>query len=227
MVHVNAFRAPHEQTDDGVHLSIPVAPAAIPIHADINLDVEVGPYFDAVQGEDDYDSDDESNCPWEPEPLPEPLAQTGTIPETLQMTEQQLAGIRQYWCKGYLPRPSKLLLVPNPSLPPSPEQNTTEETTMEASGNPPPAGEMKESQLMLLNNAALRDLLKQKNQSTNGNKQVLIQRLLSGESRRAVLRTRNNNTEEEDIVEQLSSFRVFLLVQSGGSWYLLQKLLPK
>jgi hypothetical protein len=47
-----------------VHLSIPVDPEAIPICTDFNLnydngadsDGDVGPFFDAVEGEDDYDS---------------------------------------------------------------------------------------------------------------------------------------------------------------------------
>ena len=34
---VNAFKAPYERTDDGVHLSIPVAPAAILTRTDFNL----------------------------------------------------------------------------------------------------------------------------------------------------------------------------------------------
>jgi hypothetical protein len=64
---VNAFKAPYERTDDGVHLSIPVAPATIPIHTDFNLvyddgadsDGEVGPFFDAVECKDEFDSDDD------------------------------------------------------------------------------------------------------------------------------------------------------------------------
>ncbi len=53
---VNAFKAPYEQTDEGVHVSIPVAPVVIPIRTDFNLnyddgadsDGDVGPFFDAV-----------------------------------------------------------------------------------------------------------------------------------------------------------------------------------
>jgi hypothetical protein len=53
---VYAFKAPYEQTDEGVHLSIPVAPVAIPFHTDFNLNYDngadsngdVGPFFDAA-----------------------------------------------------------------------------------------------------------------------------------------------------------------------------------
>ena len=88
---VNAFKAPYEQTDERVHLSIPVAPTVIPICTDFNLNYEdgaesdgdVGSFFDAVEGEDEYNSDNDAELVWsEPEQVPEPLAQTGTTQET-------------------------------------------------------------------------------------------------------------------------------------------------
>ncbi len=189
------------------------APAMIPTHTIFNLiyddgadlDGEVRPFFDALEGKDEFDSDDDIKLEhWEPEPLPEPPeppAQTGTIQEiTMQMTEQQpmllsnselraelrKQNISASWNKTILVHRllTAMTLSPSQLLPDLLLlQNTNEAPPMEATGNPPPAGEMTEQQLTLLNNAALRDLLNQWNQSTNGNKQVLIQRLLSGESR--------------------------------------------
>jgi hypothetical protein len=39
---VKAFRASYRQTEDGVHLSIPVAPAPLPLHLDFNYDYDDG-----------------------------------------------------------------------------------------------------------------------------------------------------------------------------------------
>ena len=99
-LNVNAFKALYEQTDEGVHLSIPAAPAAKPIHTDFNFncddgadsDEDVGPFFDAVEGEDVNDSDDDAELVWsEPEQVPEPPALTGTTQETtLLVTERHL-----------------------------------------------------------------------------------------------------------------------------------------
>jgi hypothetical protein len=176
-----------------VNLSIPDAPATILIHTELDLvyddgadlDGEVGPFFDAIEGEDEFDSDDDMELEhWELEPLPEPpesLAQTGTIQETtMHMTEQQLMLLSNSELKAELRKRNlsasrnktvlvqRLLItttpITEPSVagpPPPPEQNTTEAPPMEATGNPPPTGEMTEQQLTLLNNAALRDLLKQ------------------------------------------------------------------
>jgi hypothetical protein len=64
-----------------VHLSIPVAPAAILTRTDFNLfyddgadlDGEVGPFSDAVESKDEFDSDDDIELEhWEHKPLPEP-----------------------------------------------------------------------------------------------------------------------------------------------------------
>ena len=99
-LNVNAFKALYEQTDEGVHVSIPVAPVVIPIRTDFNLnyddgadsDEDVGPFFDAVEGEDVNDSDDDAELVWsEPEQVPEPPALTGTTQETtLLVTERHL-----------------------------------------------------------------------------------------------------------------------------------------
>jgi hypothetical protein len=67
---VNAFRAAYQQTEGGVHLSIPVAPAALPQRVDVNYDNydgadsdgEVGPFYDAVADEEGLDSD--NDCSW-------------------------------------------------------------------------------------------------------------------------------------------------------------------
>jgi len=67
---VNAFRAAYQRTQDGIHLSIPVAPAALPQRFDFNYDNydgadsdgEVGPFYDAVADEEGLDSDDD--CSW-------------------------------------------------------------------------------------------------------------------------------------------------------------------
>jgi len=99
---VNAFKAPYEQTDEGVHLSIPVAPAAIPARTGFNLDYgdgadsdgEIGPFYDAIEDEDSINSDDdvelEDNCEEDPEATVtnelQPPAQTMVIIPT----EQQL-----------------------------------------------------------------------------------------------------------------------------------------
>jgi hypothetical protein len=58
------FRAPYQQTEDGVNLSIPDTPAALAVRIYINIDNydgadsdgEIGPFFDAVVDEVDLDS---------------------------------------------------------------------------------------------------------------------------------------------------------------------------
>ncbi len=104
---VNAFKALYDKTDDGVHLSIPVAPAPIVRHTfNVNYDNgedsdgKIGPFYDAVVGEDLLDSDDDNDWddpmpsePSNPEPSnannnPSFLAEADEPP--LEMTEQQL-----------------------------------------------------------------------------------------------------------------------------------------
>jgi hypothetical protein len=161
---MNAFKAPYELTNDGVHLSIPVAPAAIPIRTDFNLmyddgadsDGEVGPFFDAVEGEDEFDSDDDIEIEhWDPEPL---APNNNILETTVQTTEQQLMLLSNSELKAELRNRNlstsgnktvlvqRLLTAATPITeptfamhPPPPEQNTTETPPTEATGNPPPA----------------------------------------------------------------------------------------
>jgi hypothetical protein len=89
---VNAFKAPYDTTDDGVHLSIPVAPAPIVRHA-FNLiyengedsDGEIGPYYDAVVGEDMM------------------LLSNAALREELKKETKALMATNQSWCKDFLP----------------------------------------------------------------------------------------------------------------------------
>jgi len=124
-------------------------------------DGDVRPFFDAVEGEDDYDFDNDAELVWlEPEQLPEPLAQTGTTQETTsQMTEQHLmllsnselkeesrrqnlsaSGNKKVLVQRLLTLIKPIVAGARPSLPPSTEQNVNEAQTIGKSGNPPPAG---------------------------------------------------------------------------------------
>jgi hypothetical protein len=74
---VNASRAQYQQTEDAVHLSIPVAPAPLPMRVNFNYDYdgtdsdgEIGPCFNAVEGESEVGSDDDIG--WDDLPGNEP-----------------------------------------------------------------------------------------------------------------------------------------------------------
>ena len=66
-IHVDAFQAPYQQTEDNVHLSIPVTPATLQMCVDTNFDNyddtdadgEIGPFFDSVADEVELDSNDD------------------------------------------------------------------------------------------------------------------------------------------------------------------------
>jgi hypothetical protein len=65
---VSAAKAAYEQTDEGVCISIPVPPVPIQRN-EYNFDYEnsmdsdgkVGPFYDAVEGDKEVDSDDDCN----------------------------------------------------------------------------------------------------------------------------------------------------------------------
>ena len=226
---MNAFKAPYEQTNTGVILIIPVAAAMIArtgLNLDYENDGEVGPFFDAVEEELGYNSDDDVELEMNDEAentWPEPPAQATATTVYMPVTEEQLMLLSNSELKAELRKRNlsasgnkttlvhRLLTatVMEPLPPPPPmEQNTTETETppVKANNHPPATGPMTAQLLALLSNAALRDIIKQQNQSTNGHKQVLIERLLSGEPRQPVTRNRNNNTEEDDMEGQLSGF---------------------
>jgi hypothetical protein len=105
---VNAFKAPCYKTDASVHLSVSITPVSI-VHHTFNVnyenvedfDGEIEPFYDAVEGEDLLDSDDDND--WD-DPIPsdprnaEPSDANNNptnIPAEadeppLEMTEQQL-----------------------------------------------------------------------------------------------------------------------------------------
>ena len=74
---VNASRVQCQWTEDAVHLSIPVAPAPIPTQVNFNYDYdgtdsdgEIEPFFNAVEDENELDSDDDIG--WDDLPDNEP-----------------------------------------------------------------------------------------------------------------------------------------------------------
>jgi hypothetical protein len=223
--HVNAFRAPYQQTEGGVHLSMPVAPAALPSRVDMNIDNydgidsdgEIGPFYDAVADEAELDSDDD--CSWndnepgteeQPQPQPQPDVQ-----HQLPTTEQEMmlllsnSQLREELRKRNLStNGNKTVLVKRlltvvgvtevPRAAPDQSAAIIFETSDAPSSNQQPAV-MTEEQLMQLSNVALKELLKEKNLSTNGSKTVMVQRILTGVPRiRAVPRNRNPQIDEEE-----------------------------
>ncbi len=183
--HVNAFRAPYQQTEGGVHLSMPVAPAALPSRVDMNIDNydgidsdgEIGPFYDAVADEAELDSDDD--CSWndnepgteeQPQPQPQPDVQ-----HQLPTTEQEMmlllsnSQLREELRKRNLStNGNKTVLVKRlltvvgvtevPHAAPDQSAAIIFETSDAPSSNQQPAV-MTEEQLMQLSNAALKELL--------------------------------------------------------------------